>query len=214
MTVRLFYSDYSLCIQHDDTYLEGYCSSPSTHIKNNHNINQFVKQNNTKKGKRTLRGLLISLAKLTSSRFKHNTTKKAESIWWRHSDLPRVHKHTSTRTHARARTHTHAHTHTHTHTHTRILHTAVKPEKLLNLPPYEEDSTNVPCNPCCQSQLKKTNSGWWDGSVGKSTRLLFWRSGVQIPATTWWHTTICNEIWLLLLECLKTATVYLHIINK
>jgi hypothetical protein len=56
--------------------------------------------------------------------------------------------------------------------------------------------------------------GWWDGSVGKSTWLLFQRSGVQIPATTWWLTTICNKIWLPLLECLKTATVYLHIINK
>jgi hypothetical protein len=50
--------------------------------------------------------------------------------------------------------------------------------------------------------------------VGKSTRLLFRRSGVQIPATTWWLTTIRNEIWCLLLGCLKTATVYLHIINK
>jgi hypothetical protein len=56
--------------------------------------------------------------------------------------------------------------------------------------------------------------GWWDGSVGKSTRLLFWRSRVQIPATTWWLTTTHNEIWCPLLECLKTATVYLHIINK
>ena len=63
--------------------------------------------------------------------------------------------------------------------------------------------------------------GWWDGSVGKSTRLLFRRSSsnpskkrVQIPATTWWLTTIRNKIWLPLLECLKTATVYLHIINK
>jgi hypothetical protein len=37
---------------------------------------------------------------------------------------------------------------------------------------------------------KKNNKGWWDGSVGKSTRLLFRRSGVQIPATTWWLTTI------------------------
>jgi hypothetical protein len=56
--------------------------------------------------------------------------------------------------------------------------------------------------------------GWWDGSVGKSTRLLFQRSGVQIPATTWWLTTIRNKIWCPLLVCLKTATVYLHIINK
>jgi hypothetical protein len=62
--------------------------------------------------------------------------------------------------------------------------------------------------------LKTPAMGWWDGSVGKSTRLLFWRSRVQIPATTWWLTTIPNEIWCPLLECLKTATVYLHIINK
>jgi hypothetical protein len=56
--------------------------------------------------------------------------------------------------------------------------------------------------------------GWWDGSVGKSTRLLFRRSEVQIPATTWWLTTTRNEIWCPLLVRLKTATVYLHIINK
>jgi hypothetical protein len=31
---------------------------------------------------------------------------------------------------------------------------------------------------------KKKRRGWWDGSVGKSTRLLFWRPGVQVPATT------------------------------
>jgi hypothetical protein len=62
--------------------------------------------------------------------------------------------------------------------------------------------------------LKIKFLGWWDGSVGKSTRLLFRRSGVQIPATTWWLTTIRNKIWRPLLECLKTATVYLHIINK
>jgi hypothetical protein len=61
---------------------------------------------------------------------------------------------------------------------------------------------------------KEEMSGWWDGLVGKSTWLLFQSSRVQIPATTWWLTTICNEIWLPLLECLKTATVYLHIINK
>jgi hypothetical protein len=47
--------------------------------------------------------------------------------------------------------------------------------------------------------------GWWDGSVSKSTRLLFQRSWVQIPPITWWLTTICNEIWLPLLECLKTS---------
>jgi hypothetical protein len=54
--------------------------------------------------------------------------------------------------------------------------------------------------------------GWWDGSVGKSTRLLFQRSRVQIPATTWSLTTIRNKIWLPLLVCLKTARVYLQII--
>jgi hypothetical protein len=62
--------------------------------------------------------------------------------------------------------------------------------------------------------LRKWGWGWWDGSVGKSTRLLFRRSRVQIPATTWWLTTICNKIWLPLLECLKTATVYLHILIR
>jgi hypothetical protein len=36
--------------------------------------------------------------------------------------------------------------------------------------------------------------GWRDGSAVKSTRLLFRRSRVQIPATTWWLTTIRNEI--------------------
>jgi hypothetical protein len=36
--------------------------------------------------------------------------------------------------------------------------------------------------------------GWLDGSVGRSTLLLFRRSGVQIPATTWWLTTIRMEI--------------------
>jgi hypothetical protein len=63
--------------------------------------------------------------------------------------------------------------------------------------------------------IKLKTRGWWDGSVGKSTRLLFRRFRVQIPATTWWLTTIRNEIWLPLLEYVKTATVYLHkIITK
>jgi hypothetical protein len=38
--------------------------------------------------------------------------------------------------------------------------------------------------------------------------LLFQRSWFQILATTWWLTTIRNEIWCPLLECLKTATVF------
>jgi hypothetical protein len=45
--------------------------------------------------------------------------------------------------------------------------------------------------------------------------LLFQRSWVQIPATTWWLTTTHNEIWCPPPVCLKTATVNLHIIiNK
>jgi hypothetical protein len=37
----------------------------------------------------------------------------------------------------------------------------------------------------------------------------------KVPETTWWLTTICNEIRLPLLVHLKTATVYLNIIiNK
>jgi hypothetical protein len=39
--------------------------------------------------------------------------------------------------------------------------------------------------------------------------LLFRRPWVQIPATTWWLTTTCNEIWWPFLACLKSATVYL-----
>jgi hypothetical protein len=42
--------------------------------------------------------------------------------------------------------------------------------------------------------IKSLHRGWRDGSVGKSTRLLFRRSRVQIPATTWWLTTIPNKI--------------------
>jgi hypothetical protein len=45
---------------------------------------------------------------------------------------------------------------------------------------------------------------------GQEHWLLFWRSCVQFPATTWWLTTICNGIWCPLLVCLKTATVYSH----
>jgi len=35
----------------------------------------------------------------------------------------------------------------------------------------------------------------------------------SIPSNTWWLTTICNEIRCPLLVCLKTATMYLYIIN-
>jgi hypothetical protein len=41
--------------------------------------------------------------------------------------------------------------------------------------------------------------------------LLFQRSWVQFPATTWWLITICNGIRCPLLVCLKKATVYSHI---
>jgi hypothetical protein len=50
----------------------------------------------------------------------------------------------------------------------------------------------------------------WAGEMAQQVRahwLLFWRSWVQIPATTLGLTTICNEIWCPLLVCLKTATV-------
>jgi hypothetical protein len=42
--------------------------------------------------------------------------------------------------------------------------------------------------------LKDCSWGWRDGSVVKERRLLFQRSEVQIPATTWWLTTILNKI--------------------
>jgi hypothetical protein len=48
--------------------------------------------------------------------------------------------------------------------------------------------------------------------MAQQARLLFWRSWVQIPATTWWLTTTHNEIWHPLLVRLKTTTVYLCII--
>jgi hypothetical protein len=74
-----------------------------------------------------------------------------------------------------------------------------------------QDSQDYTEKPCLKKPKK---GGWWDGSVGKGTRLLFRRSEVQIPATTWWLTTTRNEIWCPLLVYLKTTTVYLHIINK
>ena len=56
---------------------------------------------------------------------------------------------------------------------------------------------------------------WRDGSVVKSTDCSSRGPEFKIPATTWWLTTISNEIWCPLLVCLKTAIVYLHrTINK
>ena len=78
-------------------------------------------------------------------------------------------------------------------------------------------------------EKKKTHTDYWNqdfrfcnSSVVKSTCGLERHLGadcsseswVQIPATTWWLSTICHELWLPLLECLKTTTVYLHIISK
>ena len=60
----------------------------------------------------------------------------------------------------------------------------------------------------------------WKCTVGAGEMAQRLRALTALPkvlssnaATTWWLTTIPNEIWLPLLECLKTATVYLHIIN-
>jgi hypothetical protein len=44
--------------------------------------------------------------------------------------------------------------------------------------------------------------------------LPFWRSWVQIPATTWLITAISNKMWCPLLVRLKSATVNLCIIIK
>ena len=46
---------------------------------------------------------------------------------------------------------------------------------------------------------------------GEEPWLLFQRTWVQFPATTWWLTTICNGVWCPFLVCLKTATVYSYI---
>jgi hypothetical protein len=62
--------------------------------------------------------------------------------------------------------------------------------------------------------MKKIISNLERWFSGQEHWLLFQRSWVQIPATTWWLTTICNEIRWPLLVRLNKATVYLHIINK
>ena len=62
----------------------------------------------------------------------------------------------------------------------------------------------VSSNSACQTASKHlpydaprmtASEGWWDGSAGKNTDCSSERSWVQIPATTWWLTAICNEIW-------------------
>ena len=54
-----------------------------------------------------------------------------------------------------------------------------------------------------------TAGGWGDGSAVKSTDC-----SSEGPEFKFQQPTICNEIGCPLLVCLKTATVYLHIINK
>ena len=49
------------------------------------------------------------------------------------------------------------------------------------------------------------------GEMAQQVRTLP-KSWVPIPATTWWLTATCNEIWCPLLAGLKSATVYLRII--
>jgi hypothetical protein len=44
--------------------------------------------------------------------------------------------------------------------------------------------------------------------------LLFQKSWLQFPATTWRLTTTCNRIQCPLLVCLKRATVYSYTLNK
>jgi len=56
--------------------------------------------------------------------------------------------------------------------------------------------------------------GWRDGSVVKSTRLLFQSSWVQFPATIWWLTAICKEIQCPLLVYLKIDSYSVLIYNK
>jgi hypothetical protein len=47
-----------------------------------------------------------------------------------------------------------------------------------------------------------------------ASRVLGLKACATTPASTRWLSTICNEISCPLLGCLKTATEYLHIINK
>jgi hypothetical protein len=69
------------------------------------------------------------------------------------------------------------------------------------------------CNSSSYSSITVPKLG--AGEMAQQVRLLFQRSLVQIPATTWWLTTMRNEICHPLLVCLKTAIVYLCIIiNK
>ena len=58
--------------------------------------------------------------------------------------------------------------------------------------------------------LESLKQGWRDGSVGKSTDC----SSRSPEFNSQQLTTMRNEIGCPLLVCLKTATVYLHIINK
>jgi hypothetical protein len=45
----------------------------------------------------------------------------------------------------------------------------------------------------------------------RGSEMVFQRPRVQIPATTWWLTTICYGIGCLFLVWLKTARIYIYI---
>ena len=62
--------------------------------------------------------------------------------------------------------------------------------------------------------FKELSWGWRAGSAVKNTERSSEGSEFKSQQPLGWFTTIHNKIWHLLLECLKTATVYLHIINK
>ena len=62
--------------------------------------------------------------------------------------------------------------------------------------------------------FKELSWGWRAGSAVKNTERSSEGSEFKSQQPLGWFTTIHNKIWHLLLECLKTATFYLHIINK
>jgi len=83
-------------------------------------------------------------------------------------------------------------------------------EMVSNLSFYKTIKLSDGLSKCLLRNGKQGLERWLSG---KEHRLLFQRSWVQFPATTWWLTAICNEIWWPFLVCL-TATVYSHKINK
>ena len=72
----------------------------------------------------------------------------------------------------------------------------------------------APCLPGCCHVSHHDDNGLNRAGAMALVRSTDCSSQDQIPATTWWLTTIRDEIWCPLLGCLKTATVYLYIIKK